>query len=167
MKTICEFLRKGVFFSHSRCLPIEGTFYRRTNLMFSIRYISEKYLQDVKIATSRQNGTKQNRKCYGSKWPIPKRKNDGQMPYTRADKMSTRYSSIHSAYAHRLIPRRKSSRKEAEHSLRYCQGQERGDSGFATLRYRALSYTVTSIANVATPACPSLQRSKDTLGTAP
>ena len=36
-------------------------------------------------------------------------------------------SSIHSAYAHRLRPRRKSSRKEAEHSLRYCQGQERGD----------------------------------------
>ena len=80
MKTICEFLRKGVFFSHSRCLPIEGTFYCRTNLAFSIRYISEKYLQDVKIATSRQNGTKRNRKCYGSKWPIPKRKNDGQMP---------------------------------------------------------------------------------------
>ena len=88
------------------------------------------------------------------------------MPYTRADKMSTRYSSIHSAYAHRLIPRRKSSRKEAEHSLRYCQGQERGDSGFATLRYRALSYTVTSIANVATPACLSLLRRKDTLGKA-
>ena len=39
-------------------------------------------------------------------------------------------------------------------------------SGFATLRYRALSYTVTSIANVATPACPSLLRRKDTLGMA-
>ena len=150
MKTICEFLRKGVFFSHSRCLPIEGTFYCRTNLAFSIRYISEKYLQDVKIATSRQNGTKRKRKWYGSNWPIPKRK-----------------SSIHSAYAHRLIPRRKSSRKEAEHSLRYGQGQERGISGFATLRYRALSYTVTSIANVATPACPSLLRRKDTLGRHP
>ena len=23
---MCEFSRKGVFFSHSRCLPIEGTF---------------------------------------------------------------------------------------------------------------------------------------------
>ena len=46
-------------------------------------------------------------------------------------------------------------------------GKNEGISGFATLRYRALSYTVTSIANVATPACPSLQRSKDTLGTAP
>ena len=28
-------------FSHSRCLPIEGTFYFRTNSAFSIRYISE------------------------------------------------------------------------------------------------------------------------------
>ena len=74
---------------------------------------------------------------------------------------------LHSAYAHRLRPHRKSSRKEAEHSLRYCQGQERGIRGFATLRYRALSYTVTSIANVATPACPSLLRRKDTLGMAP
>ena len=35
-------------------------------------------------------------------------------------------------------------------------GKNEGISGFATLRYRALSYTVTSIANVATPACPSL-----------
>ena len=39
---MCEFSRKGVFFSHSRCLPIEGIFYRRTNLAFSIRYIGEK-----------------------------------------------------------------------------------------------------------------------------
>ena len=77
---MCEFSRKGLFFSHSRCLPIEGTFlqilynsqifvlineiikcfsnvvagfsrsrrlllegmfYRRTNLAFSLRYISE------------------------------------------------------------------------------------------------------------------------------
>ena len=77
---MCEFFRKGLFFSHSRGLPIEGTFlqilyisqifvlineiikcffnfvagfrrsrrlllegifYRRTNLAFSIRYISE------------------------------------------------------------------------------------------------------------------------------
>ena len=36
-----------------------------------------------------------------------------------------------------------------------------------TLRYRALSYTVTSIANVATPACPSLPQRKDTLGRCP
>ena len=148
MKTIYEFLRKGVFFSHFRCLPIEGTFYCRTNLAFSIRYISEKYFQDVKIATPRQDGTKRNRERYGSNWPIPKRK-----------------SSIHSAYAHRLRLRRKSSRKEAQHSLRYGQGQERGWQ--TTLRYRALSYTVTSIANVATPACRSLLRCKDTLGRCP
>ena len=45
MKTMCEFSRKGLFFSHSRCLPIEGIFYRRTNLAFSIRYISEKILR--------------------------------------------------------------------------------------------------------------------------
>ena len=125
MKTICEFLRKGVFFSHSRCLPIEGTFYCRTNLAFSIRYLSEKYLQDVKIATSRQNGTKQNRKCYGQNDPYQNEKTMGKCPYTRADKMSTRCSSIHSAYAHRPRPRRKSSRKEAQHSLRYGQGRMR------------------------------------------
>ena len=38
---MCEFSRKGLFFSHSRCLPIEGIFYRRTNSAFSIRYISD------------------------------------------------------------------------------------------------------------------------------
>ena len=150
MKTIYEFLQKVAYFSHSRWLPIEGIFYRRTNLTFSIRYISKKYLQDVKIITSCQDGTKRNREWYGSNWPIPKRR-----------------SSIHSAYAHRLRPRCKSSRKEAGHSLRYGWRQERGISGFATLRYRALSYTVTSIANVATPACPSLLRRKDTLGRHP
>ena len=147
---MCEFSRKGLFFSHSHCLPIEGIFYRGTNLAISIRYISEKNLQESKNITSRQDGTKRNREWYGSNWPMPKRK-----------------SSIHSAYAHRLRPRRKSSRKEAQHSLRYGQGQERGINGFATLRYRALSYTVTSIANVATPACPSLLRRKDTLGRHP
>ena len=47
------------------------------------------------------------------------------------------------------------------------KGKNEGISGFATLRYRALSYTVTSIANVATPACPSLLRRKDTLGRHP
>ena len=46
-------------------------------------------------------------------------------------------------------------------------GKNEGISGFSTLRYRALSYTVTSIANVATPACPSLLRCKDTLGRSP
>ena len=46
-------------------------------------------------------------------------------------------------------------------------GKNEGMSGFATLRYRALSYTVTSIANVATPVCPSLLRHKDTLGRSP
>ena len=45
-------------------------------------------------------------------------------------------------------------------------GKNEGISGFATLRYRALSYTVTSIANVATPACLSLLRRKNTLGKA-
>ena len=38
---MCEFSRKEVFFSHSRCLPIEGIYFRRTNSAFSIRYISE------------------------------------------------------------------------------------------------------------------------------
>ena len=47
------------------------------------------------------------------------------------------------------------------------KGKNEGISGFATLRYRALSYTVTSIANVATPACTSLLHSKDTLGRHP
>ena len=47
------------------------------------------------------------------------------------------------------------------------KGNNERISGFATLRYRALSYTVTSIANVATPACPSLLRRKDTLGRHP
>ena len=47
------------------------------------------------------------------------------------------------------------------------EGKNEGISGFATLRYRALSYTVTSIANVATPACTSLLLRKDTLGMAP
>ena len=77
---IYEFLKKVADFRLSRCLPIEGTFYRRTNLTFSIRYISEKCLQDVKIITSCQDGTKRKMKWYGSNWLIPKRKNDGQMP---------------------------------------------------------------------------------------
>ena len=42
---MCEFLKKVVDFRLSRCLPIEGMFYRRTNLAFSIRYISEKILR--------------------------------------------------------------------------------------------------------------------------
>ncbi len=58
MKTIYEFLKKVADFRLSRCLPIEGIFYRRTNFSFSIRYISEKYLQDAKSATSCQDGTK-------------------------------------------------------------------------------------------------------------
>ena len=58
MKTIYEFLKKVADFSLSRCLPIEVIFYRRTNMTFSIRYISEKYLQDVKIITSCQDGIK-------------------------------------------------------------------------------------------------------------
>ena len=47
------------------------------------------------------------------------------------------------------------------------EDKNEGMSGFATLRYGALSYTVTSIANVATPACTFLLRRKDTLGMAP
>ena len=31
MKTICEFYRKGLLFSHSRCLPIEGIFLSQDN----------------------------------------------------------------------------------------------------------------------------------------
>ena len=42
MKIIYEFLKKVVDFRLSRCLPIEGIFYRRTNSAFSIRYIGEK-----------------------------------------------------------------------------------------------------------------------------
>ena len=110
MKTMCEFSQKGVFFSHSRCLPIEGTFYHGTIFAFSIRYISEKYLQDVKIATSRQDGTKREIEWYGSNWPIPQRK-----------------SSIHSAYAQRPRPRRKSSRKEAQHICGTVKGKNEGD----------------------------------------
>ena len=137
-KQLVNFCEKGSFLVILAAYLLRGLFYRRTNLAISIRYIREKHLQESKNITSCQDGTKRNR-GYGSNWPIPKQK-----------------SSIHSAYAHRLRPRRKSSRKEAQHILRYGQGQERGISGFATLRYRALSYTVTSIANVATPACPSL-----------
>ena len=46
-------------------------------------------------------------------------------------------------------------------------GKNEGDKRRVTLRYRALSYTVTSIANVATPACSSLLRRKDDLGRCP
>ena len=66
MKTIYEFLKKVADFSHSRWLPIEGIFYRRTNLAISIRYISEKNLQESKNITSCQDGTKRNREWYGS-----------------------------------------------------------------------------------------------------
>ena len=45
MKIIYEFLKKVVDFRLSRCLPIEGIYFRRTNLAFSIRYISEKILR--------------------------------------------------------------------------------------------------------------------------
>ena len=149
-KQLVNFCEKGSFLVILAAYLLRGLFYRRTNLAISIRYISEKHLQESKNTTSCQDGTKRKRKWYGSIWPIPKRK-----------------SSIHSAYAHRLRPRRKSSWKESQHSLRYGWRQERGISGFATLRYRALSYTVTSKANVATPACPSLPQRKGTLGRCP
>ena len=41
MKIIYEFLKKVADFRLSRCLPIDGIFYRRTNMAFSIRYIDE------------------------------------------------------------------------------------------------------------------------------
>ena len=150
MKTTCEFLRKGVFFSHSRCLPIEGTFLSQDkfsdfNSVYKWETLAGKQEHNL---VPRWHEAKD--KWYGSNWPIPKRK-----------------SSIHSAYAHCLRPRRKSSRKEAQHTCGTVKGKNEGISGFATLRYRALSYTVTSIANVATPTCPSLLRRKDTLGKAP
>ena len=124
MQTICKFSKnmllksqkskqrivKGYKSDAFDAYLLRGYFYRRTNLTISIRYISEKNLQESKNITSCQDGTKRNREWYGSKWPIPKRK-----------------SSIHSAYAHRLRPRRKSSRKEAGHSLRNGWRQERGD----------------------------------------
>ena len=149
-KQLVNFCEKGSFLVIIAAYLLRGLFYRRTNLAISIRYISEKHLQESKNTTSCQDGTKRKRKWYGSIWPIPKRK-----------------SSIHSAYAHRLRPRRKSSRKEAQHICGAVDGKNEGMSGFATLRYRALSYTVTSIANVATPACPSLLRRKDNLGRFP
>lgn len=52
MKIIYEFLKKVADFRLSRCLPIEGTFYRRTNLAFSIRYISEQ-LSSLKLRHGR------------------------------------------------------------------------------------------------------------------
>ena len=42
MKIIYEFLKKVVDFRLSRCLPIEGIYFRRTNSAFSIRNIGEK-----------------------------------------------------------------------------------------------------------------------------
>ena len=42
---MCEFLRNVADFSHSRRLLLEGIFYRRTILAFSIRYISEQILR--------------------------------------------------------------------------------------------------------------------------
>ena len=109
-KQFMNFCKKWRILAILAAYLLRGYFYRRTNLTISIRYISEKNLQESKNITSRQDGTKWKIEWYGSNWPIPKRK-----------------SSIHSAYAHRLRPRRKSSRKEAEHSLRYCQGQQRED----------------------------------------
>ena len=108
-KQFMNFFEKWRILGFLAAYLLRGYFYRRTNLAISIRYISEKNLQESKNKTSCQDGTKRKIEWYGSKWPIPKRK-----------------SSIHSAYAHRLRPRRKSSRKEAEHSLRYGWRQERG-----------------------------------------
>ena len=141
---------RWVYFRCFRCLPIEGIFYRRTNLAISIRYISEKYLQDVKIATSCQVGTK--RKISGM-CQIDPYQNENPPYIVRMH--TARY------YAANLHGRRLNI------VCGMVDGKNEGISGFATLRYRALSYTVTSIANVATPACPSLLRRKDTLGKAP
>ena len=123
MQTICKFSKNMLLKSQKSkqrivrgyksdafvAYLLRGYFYCRTNLAFSIRYISEIHLQESRKITSCQDGTKRNREWYGSNWPIPNRK-----------------SSIHSAYAHRPRPHRKSLWKEAQHRLRYGQGQERG-----------------------------------------
>ena len=78
--------------------------------MISIRYISEKNLQESMNITSRQDGTKRKESGMGQIDPYQNEK-----------------SSIHSAYAHRLRPRRKSSRKEAQHTCGTVKGKNEGN----------------------------------------
>ena len=72
-KQLVNFCEKGSFLVILAAYLLRGLFYRRTNLAISIRYISEKHLQESKNITSCQDGTKRNR-GYGSNWPIPKQK---------------------------------------------------------------------------------------------
>ena len=58
--------------------------------------------------------------------PYQNEKSMGKSSYSRADKMSTRCSSIHSAYAHCPRPRRKSSRKEVQHTCGTVKGKNEG-----------------------------------------
>ena len=125
-KQLVNFCEKGSFLVILAAYLLRGLFYRRTNLAISIRYISEKHLQESKNTTSCQDGTKRKISGMGQIDPYQNEKTMGKCPYSRVDKMSARCSSIHSAYAHRLRPRRKSARKEAQHSLRYGWRQERG-----------------------------------------
>ena len=74
-KQFVNFCEKGCFLAILAAYLLRGLFYRRTNLAISIRYISEKHLQESKNTTSCQDGTKRKRTWYGSKWPIPKDKN--------------------------------------------------------------------------------------------
>ena len=76
---MCEFSQKGLFFSHSRWLPIEGMFYLRTNSAFSIRYISENDLQEIKNVTSCQDGTKRKTSGMGQNEPYQNEKSNKQM----------------------------------------------------------------------------------------
>ena len=81
MQTICKFSKNmllkskkskqrnsegGYKISVFAAYLLRGYSYRRTILMISIRYISERHLQESKNITSRQDGTKRDRKCYGS-----------------------------------------------------------------------------------------------------
>ena len=58
MKTIYEFCKKWRILAILAAYLLRGYFYRRTNLTISIRYISEKNLQESMNTASRQDGTK-------------------------------------------------------------------------------------------------------------
>ena len=143
-KQLVNFCEKGSFLVILAAYLLRGLFYRRTNLAISIRYISEKHLQESKNTTSCQDGTK--RKISGMGQIDPYQKENP--PYIV--RMHTAQDHAVNLHGRRLnIPAVRSRERQT------------------TLRYRALSYTVTSIANVATPACPSLLRRKDILGRHP
>ena len=81
MQTICKFSKNMLLKSQKSkqrivrgyksdafaAYLLRGYFYRRTNIAISIRYISEKNLQESKSITLRQDGTKRKREWYGSK----------------------------------------------------------------------------------------------------